>query len=120
MKHLPSLLDYLLVLDYGVSKGEAALSHQQDTGPIGTGVSVEEGYLWLQIEDIMYKTPFKSVAFAGMLPKKAELEKMMNIWAFQYGLISRSLPLFWSIGSKFCLYYPQALLEYMLSLVFIT
>lgn len=120
MKHLPSLLDYLLVLDYGVSKGEATTAHQQDTGPTGTGVSAEEGYLWLQIEDIMYKTPFKSIAFAGMLPKKAELEKMMNIWAFQYDLVSRSLPISQSMNSKFCSHYPQALLEYVLSLVFIT
>lgn len=114
MKGIPSILEYILLLDYAVARGEAhrSIESVERSGPEGKVVS-DDGYIWVIIDPkVLYKTPFKSASFLGVLPEYKEVYRLLYLWAHQYDKMRVKVD--FRKGN-----YAQAIFDYMMGAVLV-
>ena len=92
MKHIPSILDYLLVLDYAVATNQLQPTKPGDenTGVEKRGTIVKDDYFWVEHEEYWYKTPFRADKYLQQNSvDKSQLVGLLDLWIDQYTTLFR-------------------------------
>jgi len=91
MKHVPTILDYVLLLDYAVSDGKAnPVPPNKEKTEVEKQYMIWDNYYWLYHQGYFYKTPFRSdkglkIAHRNMLIS------LLDVWAHQYAQFAQTI-----------------------------
>jgi len=93
MKHIPSILDYMLILDYGIVEGKANPTKRTDekTGISKRGVEAFDNYFWIWYDEgkRYLKTPFRSdKRISPVSIDRSKLASLLDRWAEQFSKFS--------------------------------
>jgi len=99
MKHIPTIIDYSLLLDYAVSSGSAALvsPKKEESGIEEFCKADKDGYYWVKYkakddtQPNYYKTPFKKTRKLINV-KEQQIKSLVEMWIRQYLTFSKKVP----------------------------